>query len=174
MSSTRPGHRPTWPAPLGRAPTGERLRPGHSVRSLEDDNLSGRADDHRMMAADGPRRADAIVSPSKPLWSRCWCPNSAPCDIVVMDNLSSHNGPAVFRAIAAAGARRSTFRPTALTSSHQERLCQAAGAAAQGRELTVDGLWDAVGHISDLFTPSECANEFAAADTSRNKTNPPL
>ena len=24
-------------------------------------------------------------------------------------------------------------------------------------------LWDAIGHIIDLFTPSECANYFAAA-----------
>ena len=39
------------------------------------------------------------------MWSRCWCPNSAPGDIVVMDNLSSHKGPAVCQAIAAAGAR---------------------------------------------------------------------
>lgn len=30
-------------------------------------------------------------------------------------------------------------------------------------EPTVDGLWDAIGHIIDLFTPSECANYFAAA-----------
>jgi transposase len=28
---------------------------------------------------------------------------------------------------------------------------------------TVDGLRDAIGHIIDLFTPSECANYFAAA-----------
>jgi transposase len=30
-------------------------------------------------------------------------------------------------------------------------------------EPTVDGLWDAIGHIIDLFTPGECANYFAAA-----------
>jgi hypothetical protein len=30
-------------------------------------------------------------------------------------------------------------------------------------EPTFDGLWDAIGHIIDLFTPSECANYFAAA-----------
>ena len=37
---------------------------------------------------------------------------------------------------------------------------QAQGAAAQGREP--NGLWDAIGHIIDLLTPSECANYFAA------------
>ena len=29
-------------------------------------------------------------------------------------------------------------------------------------EPTVDGIWDAIGHMVDLFTPSECANYFAA------------
>ena len=30
-------------------------------------------------------------------------------------------------------------------------------------ERTVDGLWSAIGRISDTFTPTECANYFAAA-----------
>ena len=30
-------------------------------------------------------------------------------------------------------------------------------------ERTVDGLWDAIGHIIELFTPQQCANYFAAA-----------
>ena len=37
------------------------------------------------------------------------------------------------------------------------------GALRKAAEPTVDGLWDAIGHIIDLFTPSECANYFAAA-----------
>jgi hypothetical protein len=30
-------------------------------------------------------------------------------------------------------------------------------------DLTVDGLWDAIGRFVDLFTPIECRNYFAAA-----------
>jgi transposase len=30
-------------------------------------------------------------------------------------------------------------------------------------ERTVDGLWNAIGRIIDLFTPAECANYFKAA-----------
>ena len=30
-------------------------------------------------------------------------------------------------------------------------------------ERTVDGLWNAIGHIIDAFTPSECTNYVAAA-----------
>ena len=30
-------------------------------------------------------------------------------------------------------------------------------------ERTVDGLWDAIGSLVDIFTPQECANYFAAA-----------
>ena len=30
-------------------------------------------------------------------------------------------------------------------------------------ERTVDGLWNAIGRLIDLFAPAECANYFAAA-----------
>ena len=66
------------------------------------------------------------------MWSRCWCPNSAPGDIVVMDNLSSHKGPAVCQAIAAAGAfmhRPTTSEP--LVAGH----CSDQDAAGGGGEL---------------------------------------
>jgi hypothetical protein len=31
-------------------------------------------------------------------------------------------------------------------------------------ERTVDGLWAAIGRLVDVFTPSECASYFAAAE----------
>jgi len=30
-------------------------------------------------------------------------------------------------------------------------------------ERSVEGLWNAIGHLIDAFTPRECANFFAAA-----------
>src|SRR5262245_41193404 len=89
----------------GRAPKRRAAQGRHSLRSLEDDNLPGRAEDHRHDGADGPRRADQ----SSRLPSLCGAGAGARTqprgDIVVMDNLSSHKGPAVCQAIAATGAR---------------------------------------------------------------------
>ena len=76
-----------------------------------------------------------------------------------MDNLSSHKGPAVCHAIAAAGVPPYSpdFNPI------ENALAKLKALLRKAAEPTVDGLWDAIGYIIDLFTPSECANYFAAA-----------
>jgi hypothetical protein len=51
-------------------------------------------------------------------------PTLQPGDIVVMDNLGSHKGPAIRRAIRAAGARSSSCRPIAPTSIRSSRSSQ--------------------------------------------------
>ena len=85
-------------------------------------------------------------------------PELSPGDIVAMDNLSSHKGPAVCQAIAAAGARLLyLFNPIENAFAKLKALLRKAA------EPTVDGLWEAIGHIIDLFTPSECSNYFAAS-----------
>ena len=64
------------------------------------------------------------------------------------------------QAIAATGARLLYLPPYSPDFNPIENaFCQAERKAAKP---TVDGLWDAIGHIIDLFTPSECANYFAA------------
>ena len=35
------------------------------------------------------------------------------------------------------------------------------------RARTVNELWDAIGHATDIFTPAECENYFAAAGYDR-------
>ena len=95
---------------------------------------------------------------------RFLAPELRPGGIVVMDNLSSHKGPAVRTMIEQAGAELKfpppcspDFNPIELAfSKFKARLRKAA-------ERTVDGLRDAIGQICDSFTPQECDNYFAAA-----------
>ena len=91
-------------------------------------------------------------------------PELSPGDIVVMDNLSSHKGPAVCQAIAAAGAHLLYLPPYSPDFNPIENaFAKLKALLRKAAEPTVDGLWDAIGHIIDLFTPSECANYFAEA-----------
>ena len=85
-------------------------------------------------------------------------------DLVVMDNLSSHKGPKARKIIEDAGAQllflppySPDFNPIELAFAKlKARLRKAA-------ERTVDGLWNAIGQISQTFSPHECKNYFNAA-----------
>ena len=91
-------------------------------------------------------------------------PDLAPGDIVVMDNLPSHKGPAVQDAIEAAGARllylpsySPDFNPIEMAFSKLKALLRTTAAR------TVDALWAAIGSHIDVITPDERANFFRAA-----------
>jgi transposase len=95
---------------------------------------------------------------------RVLVPELVPGDIVVMDNLGSHKGPAVRAAIEAAGARllflppySPDFNPIEMAFSKLKALLRKAA------ERTVEGLWSAIGRLVDTVTPDECASFFAAA-----------
>ena len=99
------------------------------------------------------------------MWSRCWSLELSPGDIVVMDNLSSHKGPAARQAIEVAGARLLYLPPYCPDFNPIEKaFAKLKALLRKAAEPTVDGLWDAIGRIIDLFTPNECANYFAAAE----------
>ena len=90
-------------------------------------------------------------------------PTLRPCDVVIMDNLSSHKGASVREMIEAAGARlvflppySPDFNPIELAFAKLKALLRKAA------ERTVDGLWEAIGRFVDCVTPQECANFFAA------------
>jgi transposase len=89
-----------------------------------------------------------------------------PGDIVILDNLSSHKGPRVRTMVERAGASlrylppySPDFNPIEMAFSKLKALLKNKKAA----ERTVEGLWSAIGHLLDGFTPAECANYFAAA-----------
>jgi transposase len=91
-------------------------------------------------------------------------PELRPGDIVVMDNLSSHKGQHVRELIEGTGADllflppySPDFNPIENAFARMKALLRKAA------ERTVEGLWNAIGRIVDMFTPQECANYFIAA-----------
>jgi transposase len=85
-------------------------------------------------------------------------------DIVVMDNLGSHKGVCVRKAIEAVGTRllylppySPDFNPIENAFSKLKALLRKAA------ERTVDALWDRIGALLKEFSPQECANFFSAA-----------
>jgi transposase len=91
-------------------------------------------------------------------------PTLRPGDIVIMDNLSSHKGPAVRHAIEAAGASLLFLPPYSPDFNPIENaFARLKAMLRKAAERTVEGLWSAIGRIVGSFSPAECANYFAAA-----------
>ena len=91
-------------------------------------------------------------------------PELRPGDIVVMDNLSSHKGPKVRTLIEAAGAELLFLPPY---SPHfnpiENAFAKLKALLRKAAERTVARLWRTIGCIIETFSPTECANYFAAA-----------
>jgi transposase len=147
----------------GRVPKGERLRAaiphGHwkTTTFVAGLRLSGMA---APMVLDGPINSDAF----QVYVDHILVPELSPGDVVIMDNLGSHKGPAVRAAIEAAGASllylppySPDFNPIENAFSKLKALLRKAA------ERTIDGLWNRIGDVLDLVTPQDCANFFAAA-----------
>ena len=80
-------------------------------------------------------------------------------DIVVMDNLGSHKGPAVRRAIRAAGARLLFLPPYSPDLNPIEQVfAKLKTLLRKAEERTVEATWRRIGQLLDHFTPAECAN----------------
>jgi len=95
---------------------------------------------------------------------RVLAPTLKPGDIVVMDNLGSHKGKAVRRAIRAVGAKlfflpkySPDLNPIEMFFSKLKHWLRN---AAQRSE---EAICDAIAHILSTVSPSECANYFAQA-----------
>ncbi len=80
-------------------------------------------------------------------------------DIVIMDNLGSHKGKAVRRAIRAAGAKlfflpqySPDLNPIEQVFAKLKTLLRKAG------ERTVEATWKRIATLLDAFSPQECAN----------------
>ena len=81
-----------------------------------------------------------------------------------MDNLGSHKGPAVRRAIEAAGARLLYLPPYSPDFNPIENaFAKLKALLRKAAERTIDALWTTIGRLLDAFTPTECANYFRAA-----------
>ena len=147
----------------GRARKGERLRAGmpHGhwktttfVAGLRLDGIAA------PMVLDGPINRNAFQA----YVDQVLVPELKPGDVVIMDNLSSHKGPAVRRAIEAAGANLLYLPPYSPDFNPIENAFAKLKALLRKAAIrTVAALWDQIGSVLNLFTPAECANYFKAA-----------
>ncbi len=81
-----------------------------------------------------------------------------------MDNLSSHKGPKVRQMIEQTGSSLLFLPPYSPDfNSIENAFAKLKALLRHAAERTVDGLWNAIGRIVDLFTPAECRNYFQAA-----------
>ncbi len=86
-------------------------------------------------------------------------PTLAPGDVVVMDNLGSHKGKAVRRAIRSVGAKL-LFLPKYSPDLNpiEQVFAKLKGLLRKADERTVKATWKQIGKLLDHFPPEECAN----------------
>ncbi len=86
-------------------------------------------------------------------------PTLAPGDIVIMDNLGSHKGQLVRRAIQAAGARLFFLPPYSPDLNPIEQVfAKLKTLLRKADERTVQATWKRIGSLLDAFSPDECAS----------------
>jgi transposase len=147
----------------GRAPRGQRLRVGvphgrwKTTTFVAGLRLSGLV---APFVLDGPINRPAFEAyVEKVLVPELW-----PGDVVVLDNLSSHKGPRVRALIEAVGAKLLYLPPYSPDFNPIENaFAKLKALLRKAAERTIEGLRTAIGHLIDAFTPTECANSFAAA-----------
>jgi transposase len=91
-------------------------------------------------------------------------PTLKPGDVVILDNLPAHKGPAIRQAVEGAGASLLFLPPDSpdfnpIENAFAKLKARLRKAAAR----TVEDLWRAIRDAIDAITPTECANFFAAA-----------
>ena len=80
-------------------------------------------------------------------------------DIVIMDNLGSHKGQSVRRAIRAAGAKLFFLPPYSPDLNPIEQVfAKLKTLLRKADERSVEATWRRIGTLLDRFTPAECAN----------------
>lgn len=90
-------------------------------------------------------------------------PELCPGDTVVMDNLSSHKGPKTRALIEATGARLIFLPPYSPDFTPIEKaLAKLKAWLRKAAERTVEGLSHTTGTLIDLFTRTDCGNDFSA------------
>lgn len=146
----------------GRAPRGQRLRMSVHHGHWKTTTLVGAL---RLSGMTAPMVLDRAMTAA---WFLAYveqilAPTLSPGDIVIMDNLPAHKGAAVRRAIEATGAElrllphySPDFNPIENAFAQLKALLRKAAAR------TVYSLERAIADAIDAFTPSECANYFAA------------
>lgn len=146
----------------GRCVKGERLRMGvpHGHRKtttlVAGLRMSGMV---APMVLDGPINGEWFEA----YVTQVLAPDLRPGDIVIMDNLSSHKRVSVRERIEAAGATLAFLPPYSPDFNPIEKAFSKLKAMLRkAEERTVNGLWDLIGKLVDIFKPTECANYFSS------------
>jgi transposase len=96
-------------------------------------------------------------------------PELQPGDIVVMDNLAAHKVAGVRKAMVARGAALRYLPPYSPgLNPIEQAFAKLKALLRKAAERTVDGLWNAIGRLLDLFPPAECANYLVNAGYPRS------
>jgi transposase len=151
-------------APLrGWAPRGERLKAkapfGHwntmtFLAALRCDRIDA------PWVLDGPINGKAFQT----YVEQVLVPTLRPGDVVIMDNLGSHKGPAIRSAIRAAGAKLFFLPPYSPDLNPIEQVfAKLKHFLRKAEERTIEATWKRIGELLDLFSPAECANYLANA-----------
>ena len=86
-------------------------------------------------------------------------PTLKPGDVVVLDNLGSHKGQAVRRAIRAAGAHLLFLPPYSPDLNPIEMMfAKLKTLLRRADERSVAAVWNRIGELLSEFSPNECAN----------------
>jgi transposase len=147
----------------GRSPRGERCRAGVPHGHWKTTTFTGAL---RLTGMTAPFVYDGAMNGTVFLAyvEQVLVPALKPDDIVVMDNLPAHKAAGVREAIERAGATLSFLPPYSPDFNPIENAFAKLKTLLRARaERTIVALWDAVGAIVSLFSPSECANYFKAA-----------
>lgn len=147
----------------GRAPRGERLvaKAPHGrwrtltfLAALRCDRIDAPC------VIDGPINGQSFLA----YVEQVLIPAIKPGDIVVIDNLGSHKGKAVRRAIRAAGAKLFFLPPYSPDLNPIEQVfAKLKTLLRKAAERTIEATWQRIGKLLACFTPQECANYFANA-----------
>ena len=85
-------------------------------------------------------------------------------DVVILDNLAAHKSPKAEAAIRARGAWMLFLPPYSPDLNPIEMAFSKLKAQLRALAIrTIDGLWQAIGDICALYSPTECKNYFKAA-----------
>ncbi len=147
----------------GRALRGQRLRAsvphGHwkTTTFIGGLRLSGMT---APMVLDGPMTGGWFVA----YVEQVLVPTLRPGDIVILDNLAAHKNAAARQAIEAAGASVRFLPPYSPDLNPIENaFAKLKALLRKAAARTIDHLWAAIAAAIDTFSPTECANYFAAA-----------
>jgi transposase len=103
---------------------------------------------------DGPINGQSFTA-----WvEQCLVPTLAPGDVVIMDNLGSHKGPGVRRAIRSVGAKLLFLPPYSPDLNPIEQVfAKLKLMLRRAAERTNEDTWRRIGSLLDRFPLDECA-----------------